>query len=308
MIRLMTSLILLVALAGWMTVQAHGQDEPPAVDGAPVEVNEEAVSDSDEAESVPAADAESSDEHADEEHGDAEPHGEAGHDHGEAHGHGDEHGDEHAVHTPDTAIEKHDADKDGKLDHSELSVMLGEMHKVAHDAAHDIHEEEAGVSPLPFDPDLAIFTVIVFVILLLVLGKFAWGPIMEGLDKREGSVAENIEQARENNEKAAALLVEYEERLAAASAEAKEMVEEARRDSETTRERIVAEATEAATQEKDRALQAIQLAKEAALHDMTKRSVEQAVALAKGIVRRELNPEDHAQLIQETLDQFPSRN
>ena len=53
--------------------------------------------------------------------------------------------------------------------------------------------EEANATPLAFDPDLAICTAIVFVALLAILWKFAWGPISAGLDKREQSIAGNIE-------------------------------------------------------------------------------------------------------------------
>ena len=318
MVRVTSLLFLMVALAGWMVVQAHGrEDEPPAVEPAAsvteaadaTEPTEEAdgseSSEPAESDGAEPHDSEKSDDHehpdADDDHKDAEAP-----DHGHKTGHTD--GDDHGHPSSAEMLKEHDADNDNKLSEEELTAALATLGDAPHGDHQEGHEEEGGVSPLPFDPDLAIFTVIVFVVLLLVLGKFAWGPIIEGLDKRETAVANQIDEARESNEKAAALLVEYEERLAAASAEAKEMVEEARRDSEATRERIVSEATEAATREKERALEAIQLAKESALHDLTQQSVAQAVTLAKGIVRREVKAEDHAQLIQETLEKFPSRN
>lgn len=310
MTRLLTFMLLLLGLAFWMTIQARGDESPPTPGEGSAASAPDDDSNVDDAkpEGVHSDDKAGEDQHKD----DGEGHVAA----------------ESAV-TPESILEKFDANHDGSLSKEELAASLaashepGDLHKEPghedsdepdhqhgdadpHGADHS--EEHGDVSPLPFDPDLAIFTVIVFVILLAVLGKFAWGPIIDGLDKRENSVAEQIEQAKENNEKAIAMLAEYEERLAAASNEAKEMVEEARRDSESTRERIVAEAEAAATREKERALEAIQLAKESALHDLTKQSVDQAVALAKGIVRREVKAEDHAQLIQETLDKFPSRN
>ena len=58
-------------------------------------------------------------------------------------------------------------------------------------------QEEAAHKPnvMTFDPDLAIFTAIVFLMLLAVLWKFAWGPISEALDRREGIIASQIEEA-----------------------------------------------------------------------------------------------------------------
>ena len=46
--------------------------------------------------------------------------------------------------------------------------------------------------------DLAIFSLVVFLLLLAILLRFAWGPIVEGLDKREAAVAANIKQAVDN--------------------------------------------------------------------------------------------------------------
>ena len=67
----------------------------------------------------------------------------------------------------------------------------------AHGAeAHDDHgAHAANTNPLSFDPDLALWTLGVFVLLLLILKKFAWGPIVAGLDKREHKIADDIAAA-----------------------------------------------------------------------------------------------------------------
>lgn len=168
--------------------------------------------------------------------------------------------------------------------------------------------EESNTNPLSIDPDLAIFTGIVFVILLLVLRKFAWGPIVEGLDKRESSIASQIEEARQCNEKAKQSLAEYESKLAAAGEEVKSLLAEARADADATRERIVAEAEEAARRERERAIQDITLAKDAAVRELAQKSVGAAVSLAGQVLRREVDSQVHSQLIQDTLEKFPSRN
>ena len=76
-------------------------------------------------------------------------------------------------------------------------------------------------NPLSFDPDLALFTALVFVCLLLVLWKFAWGPIMSGLAAREEGIAANIDQAKQDAEAAAEKKIAEEKAKAAAAAEAK---------------------------------------------------------------------------------------
>ncbi len=94
--------------------------------------------------------------------------------------------------------------------------------------------DSTALNPLVFDPDLAIFTAIVFLLLLVVLSLFAWKPLMAGLDAREKSIADMIDQAKRRSEEAGLKLQQYEQRLAAAAAEAQGMVEKARRDAQAS--------------------------------------------------------------------------
>ncbi len=161
---------------------------------------------------------------------------------------------------------------------------------------------------LSINPDLAIYTAIVFVVMLLVLGKFAWKPIMEGLEKREQSIADNISQAEDGAQKAAQLVQEHEAKLAAAADEVSKILTAAKKDAEVARDRIVAEAQEEAGKIRDRALAEITNAKDAAIRDLAQKSVDAAVALAGNLVRSELSTERHSALIQESLDSFAGRN
>lgn len=184
--------------------------------------------------------------------------------------------------------------------------------------AHDLHEEvaegelphEAGASPLSFDEDLAVWSLVVFLILLVVLWKFAWGPISEGLDKREQGIADNIAAAEQKHEEAKQLLVQYDKRLAEAAGEVREIIEEARRDAEHTQREILAKATEDAQAIQDRARREIETATSAALKELSERSASLAVELAGKIVQSHLSQEDHARLIDDAVNRFsqPSTN
>jgi F-type H+-transporting ATPase subunit b len=158
------------------------------------------------------------------------------------------------------------------------------------------------------DPDLAFFTVIVFGLTLLILWRFAWKPIVEGLDRREQSIADHIDQARVGAEKAEATLKEYETKLATAAEQATAILAEAKKEAEAAKERIVSEAQEEAQKAKQRALADIESAKEQAVRELAQKSVDSAVQLAGALVRKELTPDRHAQLIQESLDRFAGRN
>ena len=176
--------------------------------------------------------------------------------------------------------------------------------------AADAHDEGGGtnLNPLTADPDLAIVTAVIFVILLVVLYKFAWGPITEGLEKREQGIADQIDEAKRVNLDAKKMVVQYEAKLESAAEEVREMLEEARRDAESTKQRIVNEARDAAVTERDQALRDIELAKYQALHELSQSAINKAVDLAGEIVGRELKPEDHSSLIIESLQKLPSRN
>lgn len=180
----------------------------------------------------------------------------------------------------------------------------------AHDEFDNTHKDAtAGLSaPQEMRFDLAVATFVIFLLLTIILTKFAWGPITQGLDKREASIAAMIDQARLAQEQAEAQLRSYEGKLAAAAEEARSLVAQARIDAEATRERELA-ATKA---ENEKLLQRnkdeIEAAKNAALQQIAEKSVSTAISLASSIVRREVKPEDHDALVTDALGKFSKLN
>jgi F-type H+-transporting ATPase subunit b len=165
---------------------------------------------------------------------------------------------------------------------------------------------------LAFSPDLAIFSAIVFLLLLGILSKFAWPQIAAALDERERNVADNIAAAAAKHEQAKRLLAEHEAKLVATAGEIRAMLEEARRDAEQTKGKIVAEARQAAGEERNRALREIELAKNSAVQDLAVSAANQAVNLARQIVSDQLTPERQARIVQDALAKLavtnPSKN
>src|SRR5436305_443733 len=100
--------------------------------------------------------------------------------------------------------------------------------------------EEGGEAPSLFAGDLgnSVWTLLIFVIVLIVLGKFAWGPILNTLQTRESFIREALEKAKHDRESAEARLKEYEQKLAAARAGATAIVEEGRRDADVVKRRV----------------------------------------------------------------------
>lgn len=169
-------------------------------------------------------------------------------------------------------------------------------------------DESEAVNPLITDPDLAVYTLVVFVVLLLLLTKFAWKPLLAGLDARERTMARMMDEARRNQAAAAEKLQAYEQRLAEAASAAQDLLQQARRDASAAGDRLLEAARAQAQRERQQALAEIDTARQAAVEQIAERSTQLAFSLARKMIHRELNPEDHAALIREALEQFPSKN
>jgi F-type H+-transporting ATPase subunit b len=157
---------------------------------------------------------------------------------------------------------------------------------------------------LDFRGDLAIYTVVVFLVLLLALWWKAWGPIVRGLDAREQRIRDEIAAAERANAEARELLAQHQARIAATEAEIREMQEKGRRDAERISREIVEKARAETEAEKERALREIETATAGALKDLAERSATLAVELAGKILQARLSPGDHAELIRQAVDQF----
>jgi F-type H+-transporting ATPase subunit b len=187
-------------------------------------------------------------------------------------------------------------------------------HAAGHDSGHNPYDHShsnAGPSqdkPEEWKYDLAIWTLVVFFLLVAVLGKFAWGPIATGLEKREHSIESMIADAKRNQDEAKALLANYETKLAASQEEFRAHIEQGRREGEAVAAKIVADAQAAATRERERSVTEIEQAKNAALGEIAAKSVDVAMGLAGKIVRRQITGEDQKSLLREAVEGIASRN
>jgi len=166
-------------------------------------------------------------------------------------------------------------------------------------------------SPAWFQTDLALWSFAVFMLLLGLLSKFAWKPIMEGLQTREDGIARQIAETKAANDEAKRMLATYERRLSEAADEVRGMLDEARRDADATRQAIVAEARKAADEERSRAKHEIQLAKDDALSQIAEKAGHLAVEVAGKFLRDKLGADDQARLVRESvagLSRRPSVN
>jgi|SRR5436305_4052044 len=161
---------------------------------------------------------------------------------------------------------------------------------------------EAQPSLLAGDIGNVVWTVLIFVLVLAVLGKYAWGPILSTLQARESFIHEALAKAKHDRDEAEARLKQYEERLAGARAEATAIVEEGRRDAEVVKRKIEAAAKVEADKMIDRARREIQIATVTATRELYDLSARLATDMAARVIGRELSAKDHERLIAEAID------
>ncbi len=185
-------------------------------------------------------------------------------------------------------------------------------HEAGGEHGHHAHIGEKGVNrdPAELRGDLAVWTFVVFLVLLGGLYLTAWKPILGALQQREEHIANNIAEAERLQREAKALLAQHEQKLAETAAQVRSMLEEARRDAEAVRQEILQQAREEADQERQRALAEIDQARKAALQELATRSADLAVQLAARILRAQVDRQAHQRLIAEAIGELaePSQN
>ena len=176
------------------------------------------------------------------------------------------------------------------------------------DGASHAHVGHKGVTEdvSSFSIGLATYTAIVFIGLCGLLYKFAWGPISEGLDKRESGIREDIASAERAREQAATMLSDHEAKLAGVQEEVKEILAEARRDAEHTKTEIMAAAQIEAEATRDRALGDIERARDQALKDLFDQVATQVASATEHVLGRSLDAADQQRLIAEALAEVTS--
>jgi F-type H+-transporting ATPase subunit b len=175
-------------------------------------------------------------------------------------------------------------------------------------AVSPVESPEAANNVFAGDIGNALWTVVIFVLVLVVLGKFAWGPLLAGLQAREAYIREALETARRDRKEAESRLREYEEKLAASRTEATAIIDEGRRDAEAVKRKIEEHAREESAKMIERARREIDAAATEATRQLYALSAHLATELAARIIGRELDAKDHERLIEESIAEISARH
>jgi F-type H+-transporting ATPase subunit b len=160
---------------------------------------------------------------------------------------------------------------------------------------------------MEFISNTGAWTLIIFLTVVAILYKFAFGPIAKALDEREQGILNTIASAQKQNDDAKDLLRQYQEKLDASKEEVRQIIDNAKKDAQRQAEDIIAKAREAAGLERDRAMKEIESATTSALQNIAQRSATLATSLAGKMIRAEVKPEQHRNLIDAALQEFTTR-
>ncbi len=155
---------------------------------------------------------------------------------------------------------------------------------------------------LDVNPGLMIWTVVTFIVLLFVLKKVAWKPILAALDKRENDIKESLAQAEKARDEAKQILEENQANLAKAEEESRKIIEQSRTYAESLKEQLMRESKEQAKKIVDDASSEIQRNKDAAFEELKGQIAEIAVGAAEKIIRDTLDAQKSKQVIDKYLN------
>jgi len=154
------------------------------------------------------------------------------------------------------------------------------------------------------DPGLFVWSVITFLILVGLLYKFAFNPLMRLQKARQDEIHQAIHEAEKLRDEAQELLANYKQQLAEARQEAEAIVERARKAGEATKAEILEEARKQADAALAKARQQIERDTNQALQRIREEAADLTIAATAKVARSSLSLEDQLRLIQEAIDEI----
>jgi F-type H+-transporting ATPase subunit b len=158
---------------------------------------------------------------------------------------------------------------------------------------------------LSIEPGLLIWTIITFVILLVVLRKVAWRPLLSALEERENTIRNSLDEAQRARQESEQLLAENRRILANANRESARILEQGREEAERLRTSITEQAHMESQRIIDEARREITRERQLAVQEVKRVAADLALAAAGKLLHTVVTDEDHRRLVTEFLDRFP---
>ncbi len=161
---------------------------------------------------------------------------------------------------------------------------------------------DEGMSPLvKVVPGLMIWTLLAFVVAMIVLRKYAWPPISKILEERQALINDSIDSAEKTREEADKLLADYRQRLAEAREQADEIVARARKAAENTKAEAAAEGQAKREELLEAARKDIEAETRRSLDDIRKEVANLTVLATEQVTRKSLDDAQQKALVEEAL-------
>lgn len=157
------------------------------------------------------------------------------------------------------------------------------------------------------DPGLFIWTIVVFLVLLALLRKFAWRPLLQALEARQQTIRQSLDDADKAKQELQRLQQESAQIVREARVEAESIISRSRSDAERLKEEIRQKARVDAESIVRTAERQIQLETQQALRQIRNEAADMSVAIASKLIQRNLSKEDNQRLIDDALRQIESR-
>lgn len=160
---------------------------------------------------------------------------------------------------------------------------------------------------LDINPGLIFWTLVTFVLLLVLLKKFVWGPIIDAVDRRENSLREMFENAEKTRLEAERLFKEYETQLGKARDEVNRILDEGKARASRSSDEILSKARVESQQLIDRARNEISLEREKAVDEIKRQVVEISLKAAEQLIGKTLAERDHRDFIEQAISDIDAR-
>ncbi len=157
---------------------------------------------------------------------------------------------------------------------------------------------------LDINPGLIIWTMITFVLVAVVLGKFAWKPILQALHSREQEIADALKKAEEAKKDAERMIQENKIAMDKASNETSRLIAEGRAMAEQLKNDIVAKANDSAKKMMEQAKDEIAREKDAAMQQLRNEVAELSVSVAEKILDESLDGAKQKKMVDKVLQQL----
>lgn len=157
-------------------------------------------------------------------------------------------------------------------------------------------------NPLVFDWTM-LAQMISFVLLVWFLGKVAWNPLNNMMEKRRNFIETNLAEAKEERQQAEQIKREYQEEMRQARQEAQEVIAKATKVGEASANEIIVAAHEEAEKIKKSALVDIQRERDRAIADVKGQAADLSILVAEKIIRQKLDLKGQSQLIEQFIQE-----